>query len=424
MLKRNKFLIIGAFLASFLSANSVHLSSGFYHSAVNKDSVVVEAGSEKVKLELSNGSKLIFENDGGKFKMMNLSREGYTFLKIFSDDKFQIYYDYQESTGSPANTYELYKRPGILNKIIAFLVTSALFFSIFQFYLKLNKVWKRRGIKEVANSISIVAALLGFAVGFPFLLNSLFISGDYPAAGKSVLGLGMAVMMTLISMGYFVDENRDKGFFRLLLDALGAEKSESTDLLSAMLRPHGATKIIEILTQLAAIDDDVAQEEIDLINDFAERWRIEIPELKVGKPDKVTNLVELKELVQSYLNEKPDVEVAQNLVDLINMMAEADDEVTEEEAMAVGEFTGMIAHYVSQEEGGSIDAFEVVIVPQNDKQSEAVKDIIPNISPVKKQGGEIFVVGTFYSEDYANAVCAKYVSLGLFTNALKVKIEP
>ena len=423
MLKINRLLIIVAFLASFLSADSVQLSSGFYHSAINKDSIVVDAGSEKVKLELSNGSKLIFENVGGKYKMMNLFGDGSTVLKILSDDEFQIYYDKQERNNSSVNTYKLYKKPGILNKIIAFLVTSALFFSIFQFYLKLNKVWKRRGIKEVANSISIVAALLGFAVGFPFLLNSLFISGDYPAAGKSVLGLGMAVMMTLISMGYFVDENRDKGFFRLLLDALGAEKSESTDLLSAMLRPHGATKIIEILTQLAAIDDDVAQEEIDLINDFAERWRIEIPELKVGKPDKVTNLVELKELVQSYLNEKPDVEVAQNLVDLINMMAEADDEVTEEEAMAVGEFTGMIAHYVSQEEGGSIDAFEVVIVPQNDKQSEAVKDIIPNISSVKKQGGEIFVVGTFYSEDYANAVCAKYISLGLFTNALKVKIE-
>ena len=145
--------------------------------------------------------------------------------------------------------------------------------------------------------------------------SSLFISGDYPAAGKSVLGLGMAVMMTLISMGYFVEENRGKGFFRLLFDALGAEKNESTDLLSAMLRPHGATKIIEILTQLAAIDDDVAQEEIDLINEFAERWRIDIPELKPGAPENVTNLVELKELVQSYLNEKPDVEVAQNLVD-------------------------------------------------------------------------------------------------------------
>ena len=423
MFNENKWLIIAALLLSFLNADSIRLSSGFYHSSGNKDSIVVDAGDDKVKLELSNGSKLSFALDGDKYKMLNLSGDGYTALEILSDNKFQIYYDHQENNGSSVNTYELYKKPGILNKIIAFLVTSALFISIFQFYLKLNKVWKRRGIKEVANSISIVAALLGFAVGFPFLLNSLFISGDYPAAGKSVLGLGMAVMMTLISMGYFVDENRNKGFFRLLLDALGAEKSESTDLLSAMLRPHGATKIIEILTQLAAIDDDVAQEEVDLINEFAERWRIDIPKLKVGKPEKVTNLVELKELVQSYLDEKPDVEVAQNLVDLINMMAEADDEVTEEEAMAVGEFTGMIAHYVSQEEGGSIDAFEVAIVPQNDKQSDAVKDIIPNISSVKKQGGEIFIVGTFYSEEYANAVCDKYISLGLFTNSLKVKLE-
>ena len=91
-----------------------------------------------------------------------------------------------------------------------------------------------------------------------------------------------------------------------------------------------------------------------MINEFAERWRIDIPELKPGAPENVTNLVELKELVQSYLNEKPDVEVAQNLVDLINMMAEADDEVTEEESMAVGEFTGMIAHYVSQERAAQL----------------------------------------------------------------------
>ena len=90
--------------------------------------------------------------------------------------------------------------------------------------------------------------------------------------------------------------------------------------------------------------------------------------------------------------------------------------------MAVGEFTGMIGHYVSQEKGGSIDAFEVVIVPQNKKQSNAVKELIPNINSVQKQGGEIFIVGTFYSEDYAGAVCGKYISLGLFTNAIKIKV--
>ena len=417
-----KIVVIG-FALSFLVADPVELSSGFYHSTNNKDSIVVDASSDRVEIELSSGSKLRFDFANGQYKMQNLSGDGYTALKVLGEDKFQLNYDHQKNTSSQINTYVLYKRPGLLNNIIAALVASALLFSIFQFYLKLNKVWKRRKISEVANSISIVASLLGFATLIPFLLNSILISADYPSAVKYVLGLILATVFTLISMGYFVEENRDKNFFTLLLDALGAEKSESTDLLSAMLRPHGATKIIEILTQLAAIDDDIAQEEVDLINDFAERWRINIPDIKIGKPEKATNLIELKELVQSYLDEKPDVEVAQNLVDLINMMAEADDEVTEEEAMAVGEFTGMIAHYVSMEEGGSIDAFEVVIVPQNDEQTEAVRELIPNIESVKKRGGIIFIVGTFYSEDYANAVCSKYISLGLFTNALKIKIE-
>ena len=420
MTSSNKY-VLSIILVSSLFAQKIELSSGFYHDKNQKDSIEVVSSLEKIDLQLTNGSKLRFFREDNEYRMQNLTNDGFTGLRLLNNNKFELYYDHSLPKSS-FNSYELYKKPGVLNKVIAFLVTSALFISIFQFYLKLNKVWKRRTIAEVANSISIVAALLGFTVGFPFLLNSLFISGDYPAAGKSVLGLGMAVMMTLISMGYFVEENKGKNFFRLLFDALGAEKNESTDLLSAMLRPQGATKIIEILTQLAAIDEEVAQEEVDLINDFASKWRINIPEIKVGAPGKITNLVELKALVQSYLDEKPDVEVAQNLVDLINMMAEADDEVTDEEAMAVGEFTGMIGHYVSQEKGGSIDAFEVVIVPQNEKQSNAVKELIPNIDSVKKQGGEIFIVGTFYSEDYAEAVCGKYISLGLFTNSIKVKI--
>ena len=420
MTSSNKY-VLSIILVSSLFAQKIELSSGFYHDKNQKDSIEVVSSLEKIDLQLTNGSKLRFFREDNEYRMQNLTNDGFTGLRLLNNNKFELYYDHSLPKSS-FNSYELYKKPGVLNKVIAFLVTSALFISIFQFYLKLNKVWKRRTIAEVANSISIVAALLGFTVGFPFLLNSLFISGDYPAAGKSVLGLGMAVMMTLISMGYFVEENKGKNFFRLLFDALGAEKNESTDLLSAMLRPQGATKIIEILTQLAAIDEEVAQEEVDLINEFAGKWRINIPEIKVGAPEKVTNLVELKALVQSYLDEKPDVEVAQNLVDLINMMAEADDEVTDEEAMAVGEFTGMIGHYVSQEKGGSIDAFEVVIVPQNENQSNAVKELIPNIDSVKKQGGEIFIVGTFYSEDYAEAVCGKYISLGLFTNSIKVKI--
>ena len=308
-------------------------------------------------------------------------------------------------------------------KLLGILVSSALVFSLIKGYLTVNKIWKRRKNEEVANSISIVAALLGFAVGFPFLLNSLLITNDYFSAAKSVIALFLALVFTLIGTGYYVDSNRGVGLIKLLGRALNLERKESGELLSDMLRPKGARKIIDILVKLAAIDDDIAQEEIDLINQFAEKWNIDIPELVPGKPETVTNLVELKSLVQSYLDEGPDTDVAESLVDLINLMAEADDEVTAEEAMAVAEFTGMIAHYVSIEKGGDVEMWEVNIVPQGDDQINAVGELLPELDVVQDRGGRVFKVGSYFSEDYAEAVCSKYISIGLYSNTTKKTVD-
>ena len=123
------------------------------------------------------------------------------------------------------------------------------------------------------------------------------------------------------------------------------------------------------------------------------------------------------------MNEGPDTDVAEGLVDLINMMAEADDEVTDEEAMAVAEFTGMIAHYVSSEKGGDIEMYEVNIVPQGDEQMDAVRELLPELDIVKDRGGQVFKVGKYFSEDYAEAVCKKYISLGLYSGTTKVKVD-
>ena len=70
-----------------------------------------------------------------------------------------------------------------------------------------------------------------------------------------------------------------------------------------------------------------------------------------------------------------------------------------------------------------MDMFEVAIVPQNENQIQAVKELMPDVEAVDERGGTIFKVGLFYSEEYANAVCSKYISLGLFTNSLKVDTE-
>ena len=427
MIKRKDIFLISLFVslvAPSLNAESTKLEDGFYFGSTLKDSVDVSSSNENLVIIFSDGSKYSFDRkDKTAFYKKNISNDGETIIQVIDSENFKILHNQNTENIKPYSNYTLYKKPGFLNKVIAALVTSALLFSVFQFYLKLNKVWKRRKISEVANSISIVASLLGFATLVPFLLNSILITADYPSSVKYILGLILAIAFSLISMGYFVDENKGVGFFTLLGRALKTEGQESGDLISDMLRPKGATKIIDILVKLAAIDDDIAKEEIDLINQFASKWDIKIPELKPGKPDQVTNLVELKSLVQSYLDEGPDIEVTEGLVDLINMMAEADDEVTKEEEMAVAEFTGMIAHYVGSEKGGKMNMYEVNIVPQDDKQINAVKEILPELDVVIDRGGKVFKVGRYFSEDYAEAVCEKYITLGLYSVTSKVVVD-
>lgn len=427
MIKRKDIFLISLFVflvAPSLNAEVTKLEDGFYFGSTLKDSVDVSSSNENLVITFSDGSKYSFDRkDKTAFYKKNISNDGETLIQVIDSENFKILHNQNTENIKPYSKYTLYKKPGFLNKVIAALVTSALLFSVFQFYLKLNKVWKRRKISEVANSISIVASLLGFATLVPFLLNSILITADYPSSVKYILGLILAIAFSLISMGYFVDENKGVGFFTLLGRALKTEGQESGDLISDMLRPKGATKIIDILVKLAAIDDDIAKEEIDLINQFASKWDIKIPELKPGKPDQVTNLVELKSLVQSYLDEGPDIEVTEGLVDLINMMAEADDEVTKEEEMAVAEFTGMIAHYVGSEKGGKMNMYEVNIVPQDDKQINAVKEILPELDVVIDRGGKVFKVGRYFSEDYAEAVCKKYITLGLYSVTSKVVVD-
>ena len=427
MIKRKDIFLISLFVSLVvpsLNAEATKLEDGFYFGSTLKDSVDVSSSNENLVIIFSDGSKYSFDRKNKTaFYKKNISNDGETLIQVIDSENFKILHNQNTENIKPYSKYTLYKKPGFLNKIIAALVTSALLFSVFQFYLKLNKVWKRRKISEVANSISIVASLLGFATLVPFLLNSILITADYPSSVKYILGLILAIAFSLISMGYFVDENKGVGFFTLLGRALKTEGQESGDLISDMLRPKGATKIIDILVKLAAIDDDIAKEEIDLINQFASKWDIKIPELKPGKPDQVTNLVELKSLVQSYLDEGPDIEVAEGLVDLINMMAEADDEVTKEEEMAVAEFTGMIAHYVGSEKGGKMNMYEVNIVPQDDKQINAVKEILPELDVVIDRGGKVFKVGRYFSEDYAEAVCEKYITLGLYSVTSKVVVD-
>ena len=104
-------------------------------------------------------------------------------------------------------------------------------------------------------------------------------------------------------------------------------------------------------------------------------------------------------------------------------MSEADHKVTLEEAMAVAEFSGMIGNYVNAEKDRKVDMFEVNIVPQGEKQLRAINKLLPKLNSVRDRGGEVFKIGDFFSEEYSDAVCEKYINLGLYSNSVRIKAE-
>ena len=161
--KKTLFVLIASFSLSwsFAVSQPVELVDGSYGDNSGQNSLIVTGSGDNVTLELQNGSKINFALEGAVYKTEKLSGESHFSLKIIGDKKFEII---DGSTNESVGSYTLFATPSLFKKLLSILVSSALIFAIIQAYLKVNKIWKRRKNVEVANSISIVAAMLGFAV--------------------------------------------------------------------------------------------------------------------------------------------------------------------------------------------------------------------------------------------------------------------
>jgi hypothetical protein len=297
--------------------------------------------------------------------------------------------------------------------LVEFLVAIGLFTALVSNYLIINKLWKRRATQEVAESISIVAALLGLSTAVPFLIHFLLVEQSVAGALKTSIGIVTGCVFVAIGSGIWVPEYRQKGFRHLFMRALNLERKESTHLIKQFVQPKGADRILRVLTELASVDGHVDDREAALIRDFAREWRLDEPELD-GAPARV-DLITLRESVRNYLEVGPPPKQAGQLLDLLQLLAEADERVTWQEAVALEEVGGMLRQYVTGEEASTVASHEVLIVPQSDEQVEAVRTLLPDREEKMLRGGRVFSVGHYFSARYAEVVCQKYISLGLFT---------
>lgn len=286
-------------------------------------------------------------------------------------------------------------------------------------YLIINKLWKRKEVKDVAESISIWAALLALLTSIPLFVQLAFIDGTALPAAKTAISIVTASILIVLGTGLWVPELRDQGFGRLFLRALKLERREAAHLLKTLIRPKGADRILEILERLAAVDRELNPQEVELIAEFARQWKIDPPELAPGRTGD-GNLLGIRPCVVEYLDLRPPKEEASQLLDLLGLFVQVDAEVSEEEELVLEEATGLVRSYVVGNDAER-PGYEVLIVPQSDAQFEAARNLLPGVEPKTVRGGKVISVGRFFSSRYADAVCEKYIDLGLFTTPVTSK---
>jgi hypothetical protein len=294
-----------------------------------------------------------------------------------------------------------------------------------QVYLRINKIWKRKHEQEVAESQSIVGLFLLMGNCVLWILYYVFVEEDPLSSLDTGFYLIESSVFALISTGFFVKTSKGSGFWALIRKALRAERKEADYLIKKFFRPNNAGIIIDILHQLAMIDEDLDPKEQELIEAFSKEWNIDynVEELnKKRHDDSQSNYIRLRESVEFYLSADPPKEQAAQLKDMMKTMIEADDEVTEEEELISSELIGLVESYVKGGQG--LDSFHVMIVPQNPEHHAAIKSLMPSAEQHKVAGGIAYSAGEYYSLKYAEMICDQYREERLFTIVHKPGAKP
>lgn len=312
---------------------------------------------------------------------------------------------------------EKYISLDFVSLMIAYL---AALLSFVQIYFIINKLWKRKHEKVVAESISISAMFISILINISFALKNMN-DGGIPQLSANIMWIGSSVISTAIGMGIWVASNRGVGFFTLLFKALNLERKEAGDLAKLFFQPSGADKIIEILGRMAMVDEDLDKREKDFIQSFADHWRIEVDwdEIQKYAEESGDRYERIKLAMADYLKTSPQEEQVNQLRDVFNLLVNIDEVVTEEEQMIMDELEGQIAEYLKKEH--ELQIYRVAVVPQSQEQDDAVGELLQNLTKEKIAGGYAYLSPSYYSERYAEMISAQYRAIHVFSVVVKPK---
>jgi len=302
--------------------------------------------------------------------------------------------------------------------VVNLMAIIAAILSFIQIYFIINKLWKRKHERVVAESISISAMFISIFINGFFAVKNMG-GGNVPQLSANLMWIAASVISTIIGVGLYVSSNREKGFFKLLLAALNLERKEAGDLAKVFFKPSGAAKIIEILGRVAMVDNDLDEKERSFVQGFADNWNIDMDwdGIKKYLDESEHRFQELRKAMNSYLSTSPPKEQASQLMDVISLLVNVDGVVTEEEDLMLSELTGLIMKYLGK--SAEVSIFKVAVVPQSTEQENAVADLLKDLSKEEIAGGWAYVSEAYYSERYAGIISAHYQALKIFSVVFK-----
>jgi hypothetical protein len=303
--------------------------------------------------------------------------------------------------------------------VVDYLVLGSLVLAALQIYLTTNKLWKRKHERAVAESISILGEFVGL-IPVTLLTLKFVLDGQWEGAADGMLWVLGATVAVLIGSGRWVEGRRDQGFFRLLVDSIRMERGEVGYLAKSFLRPGGANLILSILGRVALLDDHLDDRERAFVDAFARNWGIDFQwdSITAVVKEDALDFLPLRRDLQEYLATSPPAAQVKQLGEVLHVLINIDQTVTQHESLMMAEVDGMIDAYLrATDHGGPM--YAVVLVPQGAEQDRAIALVLPDLPRREMHGGQVYVAGTYHSFDFAEIVSAQYRALNFFTAVVR-----
>jgi hypothetical protein len=215
----------------------------------------------------------------------------------------------------------------VIRAIVSALAFASLGFSAIEVYLTLNKLWKRKHERAVAQSISIMGRIVGLVPLLFFTLNYVF-EAQWQGVIDGALWLFTGLVTVAIGTGFWIEGERKKGLWALIKESLRLERQEAGDLAKSLFRPSGARLVLDILAQIALIDEHLDEREKAYIHSFADSWGINIAweDLIAGRaPGGHINYINLRKSLAHYLATSPPVPQVSQLGDILHALVTVDE---------------------------------------------------------------------------------------------------